>query len=191
MIKPFPAVIHAQSPATVALALRAQVALEEIEAIAIHTYWVANRYVDRAAPLWRPGTRETADHSIPFVVAAALIDGGISEASFDDAHLRDPRLRALLEKTSVHEDAGFSAAYPERWCCRIEVRTRGGDTRSAAVEHFPGHPDNPMTDAELEAKFRGLAAARLDTAACDAILAGLRDLDSHRSITGVIDLLRW
>jgi len=191
MIKPFPAVIHAQSPATVALALRAQVALEEIDTIAIHTYWVANRYTDRAAPLWRPGTRETADHSIPYVVAAALIDGGITEATFDDAHLRDPRLRELLERTSVHEDTGFSAAYPERWCCRIEVRTRGGDTRSAAVEQFRGHPDNPMTEAELESKFRGLAAARLDTAACDAILAKLRDLDNCRNIAGVIDLLRW
>jgi len=191
MIKPFPAVIHAQSPATVALALRAQVALEEIDTIAIHTYWVANRYIDRAAPLWRPGTRETADHSIPYVVAAALIDGRVTEATFDDAHLRDPRLRELLERTSVHEDAEFSAAYPERWCCRIEVRTRGGDIRSAAVEHFRGHPDNPMTDVELEAKFRDLAAARLDTAACDGILASLRALDNCTKITEVIDLLRW
>ena len=191
MIKPYPAVIHSQSPASVAMALREQVRIEDIAAIAIHTYWVANRYSDRASPLWRPGTRETADHSIPYVVAAALVDGAITDASFDDAHLADPRIAALMARMSVHEDPDYSRAYPARWSCRIEVETKSGQRRSRSVEHFKGHPDNPMTDAELEDKFRALAAPRLDRAARDAILARAWALETLGDIGELIDLLRW
>ena len=191
MIKPYPAVIHSQSPASVAMALREEVRVEDIAAIAIHTYWVANRYTDRAAPLWHPGTRETADHSIPYVVAAALLDGSITQASFDDAHLADPRIAKLMALMTVHEDAGYSRAYPQRWSCRIEVQTRSGEKRVGAVEHFRGHPDNPMTDAELEDKFRALAAPRLDRRSCDAILARLWALETLPDIGELVDLLRW
>src|SRR6185295_13392295 len=81
-IKYFPTVVHAQTPVTVALELRGTVAVEEIEAIALQSYWVAERYVDRAGALWHPATRETADHSIPYCVAAALIDGRVTEKTF-------------------------------------------------------------------------------------------------------------
>ena len=191
MIKPYPAVIHSQSPASVAMVLREQVRIEEIAAMTIHTYWVANRYTDRAAPLWQPGTRETADHSIPYVVAAALLDGSVTDASFDAAHLRDSRMRTLMAATTVQEDAHYSRAYPERWACRIEVETKDGRKHTAAVEHFKGHPDNPMSDGELEDKFRALASPRLDGASCDALLARLWALEQAVDIGDVIALLRW
>jgi 2-methylcitrate dehydratase len=191
MIKPFPAVIHAQSPASVAMALRAQVDVADIRSIAIHTYWVANRYTDRASPLWQPGTRETADHSIPYVVAAALVDGAITDASFDEQHLANPRIRALMAATTVHEDPAYTSAYPQRWACRIEVGTRGGHERTGAVDHFKGHPDNPMSDRELEEKFRALAAPRLDRQRCDAILARFWSLETVADIGEAIALLRW
>ena len=191
MIKPFPAVIHAQSPASVAMALREQVDLADLGSIAIHTYWVANRYTDRASPLWQPGTRETADHSIPYVVAAALVDGTITDATFDDRHLGDRRIRDLMAVMTVHEDATYTALYPQRWACRIEAATKSGGKRVAAVDHFKGHPDNPMTDRELEEKFRALAAPRLDRAQCDAILARFWALETLADIGEAVALLRW
>ena len=191
MIKPYPAVIHAQSPATVALTLRSQIATGDIQKIAIHTYWVANRYTDRESPLWNPGTRETADHSIPYAVATALIDGGITDESFDDRHLADRRIRDLMAAMTVVEDPAYTAAYPQRWACRIEVETRNGEKRVAAIDHFKGHPDNPMTDRELEDKFRALAMPRLDSAQCDAILSRLWALETVDDIGDAIALLRW
>ena len=191
MIKPYPAVIHAQSPASVAMALRAQLPIAQVAAITIDTYWVANRYTDRASPLWQPRTRETADHSIPYVVAAALLDGAITDASFDDAHLRDPRIRDLMAVMTVREDAQYTRAYPQRWPCRIEVQTKAGGNHVSSTEHFKGHPDNPMTDGELEAKFRALASPHVEAAACEAMLERLWSLDSARDIGGVIDGLRW
>ena len=93
--------------------------------------------------------------------------------------------------TTVHEDPAYSRAYPARWSCRIEIETRSGQKRVGSVEHFKGHPDNPMTDAELEDKFRALAAPRLDRASCDAILATTWALETLTDIGELIDLLRW
>ncbi|MGH7674547.1 MAG: MmgE/PrpD family protein, partial [Gemmatimonadales bacterium] len=111
-IKYFPAVVHAQTPITVALELHGKARFEEIEAIAIETYWVAERYVDRGNALWHPATRETADHSLPYCVAAALLDGGIASRSFTGARMRDPRLNALVERTTVRENPEFTRAHP-------------------------------------------------------------------------------
>ena len=191
MIKPYPAVIHAQSPASVAMTLRDEVRLDDISGIVIHTYWVANRYTDRASPLWHPGTRETADHSIPYVVAATLLDGAITDATFETERLRDPRVERLMAMMEVREDPQFSRAYPGRWACRIEIQTKGGLQHTGLVEHFKGHPDNPMTDAEIEEKFRILASPKLDRPSCDAILARCWALEIMPDVGELIDLLRW
>jgi 2-methylcitrate dehydratase len=158
-IKCFPAVIHAQTPITVALELQGQAAPGAIEAIAIDTYWVAERYADRNNALWRPATRETADHSIPYCVAATLLDGGITAASFSDERIRDPRIRALVGGTTIREDPQFTHAHPYEWPCRIELALRGGGKKTAEARYFKGHARRPLTDQELEQKFRTLAKA--------------------------------
>ena len=118
----YPVVVHAQTPVTVALKLHGAVAPEDIEAIAIETYWVAERYVDRKNALWHPATRETADHSIPVLRrrgAAGRRRHG--EDASRRARIRDPRIAALLERTTIRENPDFSKAYPHEWPCRIEI----------------------------------------------------------------------
>ena len=112
-IKYFPAVVHAQTPITVALELHGKARPEEIEAIAIETYWVAERYVDRDNALWHPATRETADHSIPYCVAAALLDGAVTEESFSARRIRDrAHRRADRAHHDAREDPAFSTTAP-------------------------------------------------------------------------------
>ncbi len=156
-IKYFPAVIHAQTPITVALDLHGKIPPDDIEALAIETYWIAERYVDRGNALWRPATRETADHSIPYCVIAALIDGRITEASFADARIRDPRVRHLLERTTMRENPAFTKSHPDEWRCRIELTGPGGEKRAAESRYFKGHARQPLSDGELEQKFEALA----------------------------------
>jgi 2-methylcitrate dehydratase len=169
-IKYFPAVIHAQTPVTVALELHGRMPPGEIEAIAIETYWIAERYADRRNALWRPATRETADHSIPYCVIAALIDGGITEASFDEARIRDRLIGRLLERTTMRENPVFTRAHPDEWSCRIELTGRGGKRESAQARYFKGHAKRPLSDGEIEQKFRALAHAALPPARIDGIL---------------------
>ena len=187
-LKYYPAVIHAQSPITSALQLHGRVNPEDIEAIAIDTYWVAKRYDDRNSPLWHPTTSETADHSIPYVVAIALLDGDVSAASVGEQRLRDPRLHALMKTMSIREDPQFTAAYPAEWPSRIEITTKTGNRHVAATQYFKGHVKNPMSDAEVEDKFRQLTAGLLDASQTEAILAKLWSLDELKDIGEVLQL---
>lgn len=169
-IKYFPAVIHAQTPITVALDLHGKFPPDDIEAIAIETYWIAERYADRGNALWRPATRETADHSIPYCVIAALVDGAVTETSFAEARVRDPRIRRLLERTTMRENPAFTQAHPEEWRCRIELTGRGGKKKAAEARYFKGHAKRSLSDRELEGKFEELARKVLQPGRIKGIL---------------------
>jgi 2-methylcitrate dehydratase len=191
LLKYFPSVIHSQSPVTAALELHGTVEPDEIEAIDITTYWVAERYVDRKNALWHPATRETADHSIPYCVVAAILDGGIAEASFSARRIRDPRLVRLLDRTTIREDADYSKRHPHEWPCRIELTLRGGGKRVAEVSYFKGHPKRPLTDAEVEKKFRFLAEESLGDKRASAVLATAWKLEKLKDIGELVALLKF
>lgn len=190
-IKYFPAVIHAQTPITVALELHGEMPIDEIEAVAIDTYWIAERYADRRNALWRPATRETADHSIPYCVLAALIDGGITEASFEESRIRDQRIGRLLERTTMRENPAFTRAHPEEWSCRVELAGRGGKRKSAEARFFKGHAKRPLSDQEIEQKFRGLAQKALPRARIDGILKKTWALEAIADVGDVLALVDY
>ena len=190
-IKYFPAVVHAQTPITVALELHGKVPPEDIEAIAIDTYWVAERYVDRTNALWHPSTRETADHSIPYCVAAALMDGNITAASFAGERIRDPRIARLIERTTIRENPEYSKAHPHEWPCRIEITARGGGRKVAEARYFRGHAKRPLTDQEIERKFRALAGKVLSPRQIDAILDRAWTLEGLSDIGKLLELFQF
>ena len=190
-IKYFPAVVHAQTPITVALELHGQARPEEIEAIAIDTYWVAERYVDRGNALWHPGTRETADHSIPYCVVAALLDGAVTEETFSTKRIRDPRIAALIERTTMRENPAFTRAHPGEWPCRIELTLRGGKKRVAEAPYFKGHAQRPLSDAEIEEKFHELAEPLLGRRAADAVLAAAWRLEKLSDVGDLLKLIKF
>jgi len=182
-LKFYPAVVHAQSPVAVALKLFGRVPPADIKSVTIDSYWVARRYTDseRATSLWDPQTRETADHSIVWLVAAVLLDGALTADSFNAARIGDPNLRALMKKITIRENADYTAAYPGRWPCRIKIDTQTGTRLVEAVEYFKGHYLNPLTDAEVETKFHTLTAGLLDAAKADALLTKLWRLNQSRT----------
>ena len=61
---------------------------------------------------WAPTTHETADHSLPYCVSIALLDGKVTGESFADARLRDPVVGSLMRKVKVREEKRLSDAYP-------------------------------------------------------------------------------
>ncbi|HEY4374194.1 MAG TPA: MmgE/PrpD family protein [Burkholderiales bacterium] len=187
-LKRYPAVAHAQSPITAALMLREKVRVEEIEAIAIESYWVARRFEDPRSPLWNPASHETAGNSIPYLVAVALTDGDVTEESFGADHLADERLKALLRKTTIRETEAFNALYPDEWPCRIEVTLKSGEKKTAETRYFKGHNKSPLSQADVETKFRQLAAPVLGEAAVSEILARLWKLEQVGDVREVLRL---
>lgn len=190
-LKFFPAVVHSQSPIAAALQLHGKVSPEDIETITVDSYWVANRYTSRASPLWQPGTRETADHSLPYIIAAALIDGTINEHSFDDDRLRDPRIAGLMQRMTLREKPAFTQLHPVKWPCVIEVTAKDGKKHRAEVEYFKGHAKDPLSDQEVEHKFRELAGERLAAGQADRIIETVWTLDTLPDITQLIDLMAF
>jgi 2-methylcitrate dehydratase len=189
-LKYFPAVVHAQSPVSAALELYGKVNVDDVRSIAIDSYWVAKRYSDPTrASLWNPTTRETADHSIPYVVAAALLDGDLTEAAFTPQRIADPRLRDLMTKIVIREKPEFTAAYPDGWPCRIEIETKNGERKVADVKYFRGHAQTPLSDAEVETKFRRLTGDFLDAERSAALLRAIGRLDEVTDIRSVLELV--
>jgi 2-methylcitrate dehydratase len=155
---------HSQGPLAAALSLAGGLDIGEIAAIRIRTYEFAHREIGSGAEKWRPATRETADHSLPYIVAATLVDGGFSDAIFAPARFSDPRILALADKVTVAEDAGFTRSFPAKFPCHVEIGLRDGTTRAAGLDVPHGHHDDPLTDAEVAAKFTALAGRKLASA---------------------------
>src|SRR3990172_4498009 len=106
---------------------------------------------------WPPATRETADHSLPYVLAVALTKGNIWLDDFTDERIREPGLHALMQKIEVYPAEEYTRVYPEANGFRLELTVRSGKKMVKEILYAKGHPKNPMTDKEIEAKFRRLA----------------------------------
>ena len=189
-LKYFPAEYHSQAPLWIALELRKKVRVEEIEAIDIETYHMAWSEIGSEPEKWEPQTRETADHSLPYLLAVALVDGRITPESFSDARIHDPALRQLMKRIRVSENKDYTREFPARLITRIDVRARGGERVTEMASYPKGHAKNPMTDADVEGKFTGLVQGLLPSGRRDALLRALRGVEGAEDIGSVLELVR-
>jgi len=187
-LKFFLAEYHAQAPITVALSLHGQVPLEDIERITVYTYQFAAIRNKGDVGISHPLTRETADHSIPYMVAAALIDGSFSDAIFSDERLKDDQIHRLMKNIEVVEDAGYTRAYPDLNPCRIEILARNGRRKSAAVDYPLGHVKNPMSDRDVEEKYRSLSARTLPAAEIASLSSDVWRLEQLADASVLLDV---
>jgi 2-methylcitrate dehydratase len=174
---------HSQGPVFAALKLRSENGnVDDIAAIVIHTYEFAFREIGSGLEKWRPKTRETADHSLPYIVAAALHDGALSDAVFTPERYTDPKLLALADRIAVRRDEDIDRDYPAKLRCRVDIAMRDGTQRSAGVDYPHGHHLDPMTDAEMEAKFFELASRKLDASRVNTALRTLWQFDQAATV---------
>src|SRR5207302_5671807 len=110
LLKPYPAVIYTQTAVVAAIAVAKEVgALDRIVAIEIATTRRGLQRTGSEPEKWSPETRETADHSLPYVTARAMFDGDITNESFAPHMYRDPRILAFMQKIKVSEDPSLTA----------------------------------------------------------------------------------
>lgn len=181
---------HAQGPAFCALELRPQIKLDDIAKIEIFTYHFAWFEIGSGAEKWHPTTRETADHSMPYVVAAVLIDGAYTDAIFAPERLRDARTLALMKTIVVTEDAEFNKRYPNSLPCRMTITLKNGERKTAEIANPIGHHDRPMSDAQLIEKFRALAGRKLSPAQLDAVLDRVWRIDDGGDLRSLFEAMQ-
>lgn len=197
-LKFYPAEYSAQGPIGAILALRPSVArVEDVVRITAALHWggwheIGGGQGDRAEK-WNPTTRESADHSLPYLLATALVDGEITPDSFGPDRLRDPAIRALMARVEVVEDAELTRRHAgdiPLWPSVVGIELADGRRSRQEAGPPKGHPFNPLSDAELEAKFRRLSAPVLDEAGTRRLLDSLWALPELADINVVTDQLR-
>jgi 2-methylcitrate dehydratase len=185
--KRFPVCSLTQTAASAALELHDQgVNPADIERIRLGTTGFAISVTAGDREKWRPLTRETADHSLPFVVAATVRDGASgARAILDNDGFAEPGLLALMDRIEVTTDAECDAAAPVT-TAKLEMILTSGETRSATVKHHRGHYLNPMTDDELAGKFLEQAAPAIGERAAGDLLGMLWDIDRCGDVGNVL-----
>lgn len=191
-IKRFPLGLYSQTVVEAALEVRRQLPdVDDIREVHVQTLQTAVNIMAGDAEKWRPANRETADHSMPYTAAVALRYGAVETQHFDAQYWTDPRLLELVGKVTVSVSEEANRRAPEAMLSVVEVVTASGARFSAEVPYHRGHWKNPMTDGEIEAKFRALARGRLAPARVDALLERLWSLEQVKDIGEVIEMVTW
>ena len=186
-IKAFPAQFNAQAAVWAALGLRERLGGALPDTISVRSYRQA--ITSSADPeKWHVHDRETADHSIPYLVAVALLDGEVTTRQFTDERIADPLAQELIARTEVTEDPAMSSRFPGAQAARIEA-TAGGETYVVEIENSKGNAANPLSDAEVEAKFRSLAAGAMTEEQTETLLSRLWAFEEERLVSEVIEAM--
>jgi len=187
-IKYWPAEYHSQSAIDAALQLRPDVGdPRRIESIRIESFEAAVSIIGSEPEKWRPTSRETADHSMAYCVAVALLDGDVTPASFDEARLHDPAVLSLLDRIRIVETAECNAGYPNGIPNRLIIRTGDGRELAKLVKHPRGHAGNPMTDDEVIAKFRRQAEGVVSAATAQRLIDAAMNLDALADVAPLLE----
>ncbi|MFQ5499290.1 MAG: MmgE/PrpD family protein [Candidatus Zixiibacteriota bacterium] len=181
-MKAFPteALTHTHISAVLKVVTENNITSEQIERVTVTT-------IARACDIlfdqhkYRPASRETADHSLPYCIAVALVDHQITTQSFSDEKLKDKRIWAVIDKIKGVASQEFEEMFPAKQPSKVVVRTTDGKEYSEYLEYPKGDPREPMTMDDLEAKFNALSSELLsgdrqkimrdDIFACDGISA--------------------
>ena len=138
---------------------------------------------------YRPKTKETADHSLPYVIAAAVADGYVLPDSFSEEKLKDKRILNLLERIKVFADPEIDGLFPAVKRARVSITTLQGEKFQAEVDHAKGSPENPLTDEELISKFMANSAEVLSAERQKELIEKTLHLEKIEDIRDYIKLL--
>ena len=139
---------------------------------------------------WHPTSHETADHSIPYSTGVALMYGTITDEYYEGEYLHDKKLLDLVGRVKVVHSPEADRVEKEFNLCELELVLKNGERKNVRVEYHRGHWKNPMTDAEMEEKFRLLARRQLPAARIDALLKQLWRLEDVTDIRALVELTR-
>jgi 2-methylcitrate dehydratase len=196
-IKFWPAEYHAQSSIDAALQIRGQFIADgytwkDVRKLEMESFEAAVSIIGSEREKWRPTSRETADHSMGYMTVAALIDGDVTRETFSPRKFTDKKYLQLLDHTTIVEAADLNRGYPDGIPNRLKIHMKNGEVYEKTVKYPRGHAGNPMTDEEVEHKFRTLAHGVISEKTQDRLLSQMWSLDRLRDVSGLwqFDVLR-
>jgi 2-methylcitrate dehydratase len=190
-IKYWPAEYHSQSAIEAALFIRKQIAdLSAVKSMVIESHDASVDIIGSEPEKWKPMHRETADHSLPYIAAVALIDGEVTDKQFEPSRFTEEKIVAFLPKVEVKRNDELSALYAEAVANIVHVTLADGRTLTKRVDYPLGNAKNRLKDEEVEGKFLNLAAPKLGREACDPIMQFCWQLDRAAKVDDLMKALQ-
>ena len=138
---------------------------------------------------WKPETRETADHSLPYITAVALIDGEITDKQFARERFAHPEVWKFLENVKVARHGELSGMYPEAVANIVHIDLVDGKRLTKRVDYPIGHAKNPLKDSEVEEKFFALVEPAIGKQQARKIVDLVWKLDEARNVDELLKAL--
>src|SRR5215472_11066331 len=185
--KRFPLGQFSQTVAQAAIEARSFVTSpDHIQEVIIRISHSAIKIMADSPEKWSPPTHETADHSIPYAAGLVLMYGNFAPEYYEAPYLHDARLLDLVNRIKVAPSEEADRTENEFNLCELEVALKSGTRKTTRVEYHRGHFKNPMTDAELEEKFRLMAQKHLPADRVDRLLRVLWGIESEPDMSRLI-----
>ncbi len=180
-LKSYNSAVPTQSAIFCALELRKTQAFDPSQIVSIEADVVQDTYDftggGRFGPKTNVQTKEDADHSLPYLLAVAFLDGDVQPGQLDPRRIDKPDVQNLLRKVTVRPDDSFTAVYPSRFPSRVTVRLKSGKSFSHEVSDYPGFATQPFTWKDIDAKLDKLAAGHADEQLLQEIKDAVRSLE--------------
>jgi 2-methylcitrate dehydratase len=188
--KAFPTEALTHQPISAALQVRSQLGIthDEVAEILVET---TTRGADILSDpsKYQPETKETADHSLPYVIAAAVVDGHVLPESFSDEKLKDPAIWTLLPKIKVVADPEIDALFPSVKRARVTITSEDGRSQTAQTDVAKGAPEDPLSDEEIMDKFRANSKGVVSEPRIEEIIKTSWEFEALEDIEGYMRLL--
>ena len=186
-VKAYAAVVYSQTAIVAGIELAKEIGFtDRIASLEIATTTRGYEQAGRDPEKWTPQNRDTADHSLPYLTARALVDGDITNESYAAERLRDPKILALMQKITVKVDPAFAKPRGNAPATRLTAVLVDGRTITRQVDDMPGFPGQPMSRAGMEHKFRSNAGNRWPVAQVDALLQALWDFERTEDLRSLL-----
>ncbi len=189
-IKYWPAEYHSQSAIEAALHLRKQIPdLTQVKSMVIESHDASVDIIGSEPEKWRPQERETADHSLPYITAVALIDGEVTDKQFAPKRFTETAIISFLQNVKVERNDELTALYANAVANIVHVTLADGTTLTKRVDFPLGNANNRLTDKQLEGKFLSLAAPKIGKDGADMVIALGWKLDDATDVSEIMKSL--
>jgi len=137
---------------------------------------------------YRPDSKETADHSLPYCMAVGLVDGMVTPLQFKEERVRDKSLIPIMDRIKVVANQEFEALFPKFQPSRVTITTNDGRSHSTRVDVPKGDPRDPMTEEEIAVKFNALGDDVIGKKQCGQLRQCIMNLENAAKLDDLLAL---
>ncbi|NOX58062.1 MAG: MmgE/PrpD family protein [Planctomycetes bacterium] len=184
---PIEALTHSPLTALMEIVKEHHIKQEDVQEIIVETIARAADILSDPAK-YRPTSKETADHSMPYCLAVAVADGMVTPQQFENERICDPKLHPLMDTIKAVGNDEFEALFPDKQPSRVTLKTKSGQEYSARVDVPKGDYRDPMSVDEIKVKFDALGAGAFSQAQCDAMKDAVMDIENMSDVGELMKL---